>query len=171
MNNIKLTQLITTPTDNRYLFYEVINQGFYEEKKYVIDNSYQGYYQIKNNSGINRTLLIVNSDELTINKLKAIIIPKKSTINFTVNFNPKKIGKVNFKLILKMEGRREVEIQLINRKLNVEENQKIIKIIGFVQTSLPSYMKLGEQEKIIFLFNNRGNQTVEKVEIKIKESI
>lgn len=168
---MNLTQLITIPSNNRYLFYEVTNQGLYEEEKYVIDNSYQGYYQIKNTSGINRTLLIVNSEDLTINKFKEIVIPKKSTVNFTVNFNPKKIGRINFKLVLTMEGRREVEIQLINRTLNVQEKKKIIKITGCIPHLLPTHMKLGEKKKIIFIFNNRGNQTVEGIEIKIKELI
>lgn len=162
---MSLTQLITIPHNNRYLFYEVTNQGFSEEKEYVIDGFYQGNYQIQN-KGITRTLEIRNSEDFSINGYKEITIPK-TTFNFTLNFSPKKIAPMNLELVLKPIGR-EVEIQLVKRTLQVQQQHKIIKIEGHIRGSLPPRMKLGDQRKIIFLFSNKGNQAVEGVNIKIK---
>lgn len=162
---MSLTQLITIPQNNRYLFYEVTNQGFSEEKEYIIDNFYQGNYQIQN-KGIVRTLEIRNSEDFSINGYKQITIPK-TTYNFTLNFSPKKNTSMNLELVLKSIGR-EVEIQLLKRTLQVQQKHKTIEIEGHVQGSLPPYLKLGERRKIIFLFSNKGNQAVEGVNIEIR---
>lgn len=163
---MSVTELITKPRDNRYLFYEVNDAGFSEKKKYLIGECYQGKYKITNR-GINRTLEIRHSIDFNINNRREFIIPR-ATIDFTVEFNPQKMGQVTFELVLKGIARREPEIQLIKKILQVQEEDKIIKIESQLKGALPKRMKVGEQKKIIFLFSNKGNQTVKGVKIKLE---
>ena len=148
--------------DNKYYKFTEEEPSLLNGVTYYIEETYKFFYSIENRSSHELTIKMETASseiELLDNKIK-----KNTAQQCSIILKPTSEGKKSFQLFAELP---RVKKEILKKIFNVE--LKSIEIEAKIDKPLPNSMKLGQKAETIFLFANKGNQTVTGVSIDIKQ--
>lgn len=147
-------------------WYDFVEIKPFNDPVYYVGEKYTATFLFQNKLTYNVTIVLDKTSSSEI-KLASdqISVSQGVKQEIKIFFNPNSSGEKILNLYVHIP--RGGACLLLEKKFQVKA--KVIAVEGQIEKSLPIAMKLGQKAETIFLFTNKGNQTVTGVSIDIKQ--